>query len=135
MALKSPDLIRSTLPIYWFSSIPYVPLLAKWRHHELSYYLLWACIYLSLVYVPWLWEPYKGLRLVNFIIDVCIPMKISRSQLINCFARYDYKLILLWHKNFHTMSPFINTLLFYINIVCELLQITHLPASMSWLAK
>ena len=35
-----------------FSLISYVPLLSKW-HHEQLFSLGWACIYFSLVYIPW----------------------------------------------------------------------------------
>ena len=47
---KLPKLVRFALPSHLFSSLSYVPLIAKWCHHELSFSLRWACIYLSLVY-------------------------------------------------------------------------------------
>ena len=37
---------------HWFSSITHVPVLGKWRHHELSFPFRCACIYLSLVSIP-----------------------------------------------------------------------------------
>ena len=48
-----PEINRFALRNHWFSSIRYVPLLAKWRHHKLSVSL--RCIYLSLVYIPIVW--------------------------------------------------------------------------------
>ena len=53
VTLKLTELIRFALPNQWFSSISFVPLLAKGRHHELSFSLLWAYTYLSLVYITW----------------------------------------------------------------------------------
>ena len=52
VALKLIELISFALLIHWFYSISYVPLLAMWRHHKLSFYLRRACICLSWVYVP-----------------------------------------------------------------------------------
>ena len=48
VALKLTKLIWFSLPNKWFYSISYVPLHREWRHHVLSLYLRWACIYASL---------------------------------------------------------------------------------------
>ena len=55
--IQISELIWFEYPNNWSSSTSYVPAIAKWRHRELSFYLRWACIYLSLVYIPWLCRP------------------------------------------------------------------------------
>ena len=48
VALKLTELILFALAHQWFSSTTYVPLHREWRHHELSFPLLWACVYFRL---------------------------------------------------------------------------------------
>ena len=53
VALKLTELIRFALPNQWLSSIPYVPLHDKWRHHEISFFEL-SLHLLPLVYILWM---------------------------------------------------------------------------------
>ena len=85
VALKWTELIRYPLPTQWFSSISYVPLLAKWRHHEQLLSLCCACIYFPFgtkaVYSPGLGEQsgvikesiikvYLGFRIIDSILKL-----------------------------------------------------------------
>ena len=89
-----------------------MPLLAKWRHHELSFSLRWACIYFSLVNILWVvYALTAGLGLRFFANKNPRKFNLELFQELICGLAYAIPLV-----GYHKPIDFIG---FYIQINME----------------